>query len=129
MSSLSTSFAHAQKRERSMLTEWLIKISDYGDVALSKGIHYVGIIVGIGGGSITYVGNEIAKQQKNVSLQEVATQAPVLPDWVVSVLPYAGVVTMAAGCILILKHIVDMSISVLRLYYERKDKSNGENNP
>lgn len=126
MSSLSTSFAHAQKRERSMLTDWLIKISDYGDVALSKGIHYVGIIVGIGGGSITYVGNEIAKQQKSVSL--IATQAPALPDWVVSVLPYAGIVTMAAGCILILKHIVDMSISVLRLYYERKDKANGENN-
>lgn len=93
-----------------MLTEWLIKISDYGDAALSKGIHHFGVMAGIAGGTaVNVVG-------KNID----ATQSPITAF----VLEYGGLVTLIGGVMLALKCLTDICLSILKAYWERKDKLN-----
>lgn len=107
MSSLSANFA-SQRKRRPMLVEWLIKISDYGDAAISKAIHHFGIWVGVAGGT---------------AVQVAAMEEPVLPPFVLAILPYGKFITIVAGSVLVLKYVVDMTISILKFYYERKDKA------
>ena len=99
-----------EKRGRSMLAEWLIKISDYGDAALSKGIHHFGVMVGIAGGTAVNVAGKTID----------ATQSPITAF----VLEYGGLGTLIAGVMLALKNLTDMCLSILKAYWERKDKSN-----
>ncbi len=93
-----------------MLTELLIRISDYGNAALSKGIHHFGVMVGIGGGTATYAAG------KTVDV----VHSPITAF----VLEYGGLVTLIAGCMLALKNFTDICLSVLKAYWERKDKAN-----
>jgi len=99
-----------QKKGRPMLAEWLIKISDYGDAALSKGIHHFGVVMGIGGGTATYAAGKTMD----------AAQSPITAF----VLEYGGLVTLIAGVMLALKSFTDICLSVLKAYWERKDKAN-----
>ena len=99
-----------QKKGRPMLTEWLIKISDYGDVAISKGIYHFGVIGGIlGGATVNVVGK---------------TMDPTVSPLTAFVLEYGGLVTLIAGAMLALKNLTDMCLSILRAYWERRDKLN-----
>lgn len=93
-----------------MLVELLIKISDHGSEALSKGIHHFGVMVGIGGGAAVNVAG------KNID----AINSPITAF----VLEYGGLVTMIAGAMLALKAFTDICLNVLKTYWERKDKLN-----
>ena len=97
-----------------MLTEWLIKISDYGDAAISKGIHHFGVLIGIGGGTATYAAGKAVD----------VTQSPITAF----VLEYGGLVTLIAGVMLALKNLTDMCLSILKAYWERKDKARENDN-
>lgn len=108
MSSLPANFVRFTEKRRSMLTEWLIKISDYGDAAISKAVHHFGIWVGVAGGT---------------AVQVASMEEPALPQFVQAILPYGKFVTIIAGSVLVLKYLVDMTLAILKFYYERKDKA------
>lgn len=94
-----------------MLVELILKISDYGDAALSKVIHHFGVFVGVGGGTAAVVANEIVdKTQVN--------------KWAEFALEYGAVVTFIAGGTLVIKNLSDILLSWFRAYWERKDKQN-----
>lgn len=91
------------------MLDWLIKISDYGDAAISKGIHHFGVFVGIGGGTATYAAGKAIDAASN----------PVTAF----VLEYGGLVTLVAGVMLALKNLTDITLNILKAYWERKDKA------
>lgn len=112
-----------------MILSILTKMSDFGDAIISKAVHHIGLSVTFIGGAAYTVGSDMVERSSAKAVAESAQ--PALPDFVVAVLPYAGLITMLTGCMLIIKYLVDSVVAALRLYYERKDKAteSGNNNP
>lgn len=94
-----------------MLVEWILKISDYGDAAISKAIHYFGVYVGIGGGAATYAASQVVEKTD-------------INKWAAFALEYGGIVTLIAGVVLALKNLSDIVLSWTKAYWDRKDKLN-----
>lgn len=113
MSSHQTKFEGFKEKEKPMLIEWLVKISDYGDVMLSKAVHHFGVWVGVGGGTAMYAAGNIVENSA--------------PSWLHSILEYGGLVTMVAGVALIIKNLSDVVLSWTKAIWERRDKKeNGD---
>ena len=89
--------------------EWLIRISDYGDAAISKAVHHAGVYIGIGGGAATYTAGKVVD----------SVSSPITAF----VLEYGGLVTLVAGAMLALKNLTDICLNILKAYWERKDKA------
>lgn len=94
-----------------MLVEWILKISDYGDAAISKAIHHFGVYIGIGGGTATYAASQVVDKTD-------------VNEWAAFALEYGGIVTLVAGIVLALKNLSDVILSWTKAYWERKDKLN-----
>ena len=119
MSSLHTSYQSYEAKERTkkpMLVEWILKISDYGDAAVSKAIHHFGVYVGIGGGTATYAASQVVDKTD-------------VNEWAAFALEYGGIVTLIAGVVLALKNLSDVILSWTKAYWERKDKLNEQSPP
>lgn len=99
-----------------MLKELIEKISDHGDILLSKGIHHFGVWVGIVGGASVNAAGKI-----------VTDQSPVVGF----VLEWGGLISMVAAGTLILKNLVDMSLGVLKARWDRQEqiKRMNDDNP
>lgn len=85
----------------SVTNNLLHAISDHGNAIASKGITYVGVSAGIGGGSVLGVVNGTAAKVANS--QQFGVQ-----DW-------AAVVAIVSGVCLVIKTVVDT-------YYTLKDR-------
>ena len=92
-----------------MLHEILIKITDHGDVLLSKAIHHVGVIVGIGGGAATYTAGKALADTK-------------ISPITAFVLEWGGMISMVAAGTLILKNIADIVLASLKTKWEREEQ-------
>lgn len=90
-----------------MLRELVEKISDHGDILLSKGIHHFGVWVGIvGGASVSAAGKIVTEQSPVVGF----------------VLEWGGLISMVAALTLIIKNVVDMITGVIKTRWDRQEQ-------
>jgi hypothetical protein len=93
-----------------MILGILTKISDHGDVLISKLIHHVGVSFGIVGGAATYTASKVV--------------SPVgVSPLTLFVLEWGGIISMVAAATLIIKNITDIIINTLRAKWDRDERA------
>lgn len=92
-----------------LLQKLIITISDHGDALVSKAIHHIGVIVGIGGGAATYATGK-------------AVQASQMSPITSFVLEWGGLISMVAAGTLILKNIADVILASMKAHWDRQEQ-------